>query len=140
MARKTCSEEFRRQAVELYESTPGATFRGIAADLGITRNTLKDWVTSRGRASTASARAGTNATTPRSAAGTAGSPRHAPPRRGSPQAELAALRARVAALESQHRLRATQRDILRQAAKYSAGETRWSAASSSSLITGTPSR
>ena len=53
MARKTYSEEFRRQAVELYESTPGATFRGIAADLGITRNTLKDWVTTRGRASTA---------------------------------------------------------------------------------------
>ena len=53
MARKTYSEEFRRQAVEFYESTPGATFRGIAADLGITRNTLKDWVTTRGRASTA---------------------------------------------------------------------------------------
>jgi transposase len=110
MARKTYSEQFRRQAVELYESTPGATFRGIAADLGITRNTLKDWVTSRGRASTA---------------GTAGSPRHAPPRPGSPQAELAALRARVAALESENTLLATERDILRQAAKYFAGETRW---------------
>src|SRR4051794_32414446 len=101
MARKTYSEQFRRQAVELYESTPGATFRGIAADLGITRNTLKDWVTSRGRASTASttasATASPNATTPSGSAGTAGSPRHAPPRPGSPQAELAALRARVAA-------------------------------------------
>ena len=42
MARKSYSEEFRRQPVELYEPTPGATFRGIAADLGITRNTLKD--------------------------------------------------------------------------------------------------
>jgi transposase len=125
MARKTYSEEFRRQAVELYESTPGATFRGIAADLGITRNTLKDWVTSRGRASTASTTASTNATTPSSSAGTAGSPRHAPPRPGSPQAELAALRARVAALESQNTLLATERDILRQAAKYFAGETRW---------------
>ena len=125
MARKTYSEEFRRQAVELYESTPGATFRGIAADLGITRNTLKDWVTSRGRASTASTTASTNATTPGSSAGTAGSPRHAPPRPGSPQAELAALRARVAALESQNTLLATERDILRQAAKYFAGETRW---------------
>jgi transposase len=121
MARKTYSEEFRRQAVELYESTPGATFRGIAADVGITRNTLKDWVTSRGRASTAS----TSATTPSSSAGTAGSPRHAPPRPGSPQAELAALRARVAALESENTLLATERDILRQAAKYFAGETRW---------------
>ena len=125
MARKTYSEEFRRQAVELYESTPGATFRGIAADLGITRNTLKDWVTSRGRASTASTTASTNATTPSSSAGTAGSPRHAPPRPGSPQAELAVLRARVQALESQNTLLATERDILRQAAKYFAGETRW---------------
>src|SRR3954468_17013248 len=125
MARKTYSEEFRRQAVELYESTPGATFRGIAADLGITRNTLKDWVTSRGRASTVSTTASTNATTPRSSAGTAGSPRHAPPRPGAPQAELAALRARVAALESENTLLATERDILRQAAKYFAGETRW---------------
>jgi transposase len=125
MARKTYSEEFRRQAVELYESTPGATFRGIAADLGITRNTLKDWVTSRGRASTASTTASTNARTPSSSAGTAGSPRHAPPRPGSPQAELAALRARVAALESENTLLATERDILRQAAKYFAGETRW---------------
>jgi transposase len=124
MARKTYSEQFRRQAVELYESTPGATFRGIAADLGITRNTLKDWVTSRGRAS-ASTTASTNATTPSSSAGTAGSPRHAPPRAGSPQAELAALRARVAALESENTLLATERDILRQAAKYFAGETRW---------------
>ena len=125
MARKTYSEEFRRQAVELYESTPGATFRGIAADLGITRNTLKDWVTSRGRASTASTTASTNATTPSSSAGTAGSPRHAPPRPGSPQAELAALRARVAALETENTLLASERDILRQAAKYFAGETRW---------------
>jgi transposase len=40
MARKTYSEEFRRQAVELYRSTPGATLRGIAIDLGITRGTL----------------------------------------------------------------------------------------------------
>ena len=40
MARKNYSEEFRRQAVDLYESTPGATLRGIAADLGIERDTL----------------------------------------------------------------------------------------------------
>src|SRR4051794_30229667 len=129
MARKTYSEEFRRQAVELYESTPGATFRGIAADLGITRNTLKDWVTTRGRASTAGPTAATmasaNGTTPSSSAVTAGLPRQAPLRPGSPQAELAALRARVAALESQNTLLATERDILRQAAKYFAGETRW---------------
>ncbi len=116
MARKTYSEEFRRQAVELYESTPGATFRGIAADLGITRNTLKDWVAARGRASTAGT---TDAAAPAAGGGTAR------PRPGSSQAELAALRAQVAALETENTLLATERDILRQAAKYFAGETRW---------------
>src|SRR3982750_1219206 len=44
MARKNYSEEFRRQAVELYESTPGATVRGIAADLGVERGTLRHWL------------------------------------------------------------------------------------------------
>jgi transposase-like protein len=44
MARKNYTEEFRRQAVDLYRSTPGATLRGIAADLGISRHTLQVWV------------------------------------------------------------------------------------------------
>ena len=44
MARKNYTDESRRQAVDLYRSTPGATLRGIAADLGISRHTLHDWV------------------------------------------------------------------------------------------------
>ena len=44
MAKKNYSEEFRRQAVDLYESTPGATVRGIADDLGIVRGTLRHWL------------------------------------------------------------------------------------------------
>ena len=32
MARKSYSEEFRHQAVDLYETTPGATLRGIVRD------------------------------------------------------------------------------------------------------------
>lgn len=44
MARKNYSDEFRRQAVDLYESTPGATVRGIAADLGVERGTLRHWL------------------------------------------------------------------------------------------------
>jgi transposase len=44
MARKNYTDEFRRQAVDLYRSTPGATLRGIAADLGISRHTLNEWV------------------------------------------------------------------------------------------------
>ena len=41
MARKNYSDAFRRQAVDLYESTPGATVRGIADDLGVERGTLR---------------------------------------------------------------------------------------------------
>ena len=53
-------------------------------------------------------------------------------RPGSAAAELAALRARVAALDTENAElmveqsnSATDRDILRQAAKYFAGETNW---------------
>lgn len=35
MARKNYTDEFRRRAVDLYESTPGATLKAIAVDLGI---------------------------------------------------------------------------------------------------------
>jgi transposase len=41
MVRKHYTDEFRRQAVDLYESTPGATVRGIADDLGVERGTLR---------------------------------------------------------------------------------------------------
>ena len=44
VARKTYSEEFRRDAVELYRSTPGATVVGIAGDLGIMDSTLSGWL------------------------------------------------------------------------------------------------
>ena len=53
MARKNYSDEFRRQAVDLYESTPDATLKGIAADLGVSRGTLADWVRAFGTGSTA---------------------------------------------------------------------------------------
>ena len=46
-------------------------------------------------------------------------------RAGAADAELAALQARVAALETENTLLGTERDILRQAAKYFAGETHW---------------
>ena len=44
MARKSYTDEFRRQVVDLYESTPGATLKGIAEDLGIGGGTLQGWV------------------------------------------------------------------------------------------------
>jgi transposase len=41
---RSAPEEFRRQAVDFYESTPGATVRGVAEDLGIVRGTLRGWL------------------------------------------------------------------------------------------------
>ena len=42
MARKNYTDEFRQRAVDLYESTPGSTLKGIAGDLGISRGALKE--------------------------------------------------------------------------------------------------
>ena len=121
MARKNYTQEFRRQAVDLYRSTPGVTLRGIAADLGISRGTLQVWVHA----------LDPDPTNPSSEPSFV--PRSEPPERqgrragrpGSAAAELAALRARVAALETENVKLETERDILRQAAKYFAGETNW---------------
>lgn len=44
MAMKDYSDEFKADAVALYESTPGATYKSIAVDLGINRATLREWV------------------------------------------------------------------------------------------------
>ncbi|WP_329449597.1 transposase [Streptomyces sp. NBC_01724] len=44
MAMKDYSDEFKADAVALYESTPGATYKSIAADLGVNRGTLREWV------------------------------------------------------------------------------------------------
>lgn len=44
MVKKNYSEGFCRQAVDLYESTPGTRVRGIAEDLGVVRGTLRGWL------------------------------------------------------------------------------------------------
>lgn len=123
MARKNYSGEFRRQAVELYESTPGATVKGIATDLGIERTTLRLWLDRLGT--------GTRTTTD---GATTGSPRPArtpPSRAGAPspaettEQRLARLEAENAALRAEKATLVTEREILRSAAKYFAGETNW---------------
>ncbi|MBB4794323.1 transposase-like protein [Streptomyces nodosus] len=43
MATKDHSDEFKADPVALYESTPGATHKGIATGLGINRATLRQW-------------------------------------------------------------------------------------------------
>ena len=120
MARKNYSEEFRRQAVDLYESTPGATVRGIAEDLGIVRGTLRHWLDVYGTGKKIAAD-GTLTVSPLKSKTTAS--RTDPEE--SPQAKIARLEARVAELERDHAKISAEREILQRAAKYFAGETRW---------------
>src|SRR5919202_1370210 len=48
VVRKVYSEEFRRDAVELYRTTEGSTVASIAADLGIMDTTLSSWLKAAG--------------------------------------------------------------------------------------------
>ena len=121
MARKNYSEQFRRQAVDLYESTPGATLKGIAADLGVERATLKRWVDQYGTGKQTTAD-GTTTTRRASSQGSGSQPPSGPE---TPEQKIARLEAENAALRAEKTKLSTEREILRQAAKYFAGETRW---------------
>ncbi|MFI1184482.1 transposase [Streptomyces sp. NPDC020799] len=102
--------EFKADAVVLYRSRPGATIKSVAADLGVNTERLRNWIRAAdGR------RPGSHSAT-----------RTAVP--ASDSAEVTALRKRVGELGE-------ERDILREAARYSATETRWWTASSSLKIT-----
>ncbi|MFF0087672.1 IS3 family transposase [Streptomyces canus] len=110
MAMKDYSDEFKAYAVALYESTPGAIYKSIAADLGINRATLREWVLrdrERRGVTSSSAKPGAQ-------------PRQAVPS-VDPDERVRQLEARVAELEASERKLATERDILRKAAKYFAG-------------------
>jgi transposase len=106
MVNKHYPPEFRADAVALYRSRPGATYASIADDLGVNRETLRSWVRlddeRRGGAGPRPAR-------PAAVTGEAS---------GTAEQENAELRRRVRELEE-------ERDILRKAARYFAGETRW---------------
>ncbi|MDO8384376.1 MULTISPECIES: IS3 family transposase [Microbacterium] len=118
MVRKNYSDGFRRQAVDLYESTPGATVRGIAADLGIERGTLRLWLERHGTGRKTAAD-GTAARSPFKASAT--SPTADAGADETPAQRIARLEGRVAQLEVEQVKLVTEREILRQAAKYFAG-------------------
>jgi transposase len=103
MVNKHYPAEFKADAVTLYRSRPGATIAQIADDLGVNRETLRSWVRLDDQRR-----------------GEAGRPTTAarPQPAGTVEEENAALRRRVRELEE-------ERDILRKAARYFAGETRW---------------
>ncbi|ORB84638.1 transposase [Mycobacterium kansasii] len=110
MARKNYPDEFKRDAVALYRDTEGATITQIAEELGVSGVTLSAWCKAAGvpirhrnpSAATAPAHGGE-----------------------TPEQELARLRAENKALRATEARLSTERDILRSAAKYFAGETNW---------------
>jgi transposase len=103
MVMKHYPPEFKADAVALYRSRPDATIKSVADDLGVNPETLRNWIRlADGR------RSGPAVVRPDQAA----------PAVGSVEAENAGLRRRVRELEE-------ERDILRKAARYFAGETRW---------------
>ncbi|WP_100205721.1 IS3 family transposase [Kocuria sp. KSNUG] len=118
MARKNYSEEFRRQAVDLYESTPGATVRGIAEDLGIVRGTLRHWLEVYGTGKKTAAD-GTLTSSPLQSKPSPTSPTG--PAGETPEQKIARLEARVNELEVETTKLTTEREILQRAAKYFAG-------------------
>ena len=110
MARKNYPDEFKRDAVALYRDTEGARITVIAAELGVSEATLSAWckvagVPIRHRKPTAAVRLAHGIE--------------------SAEQELARLRAQVKDLQADKTRLATERDILRSAAKYFAGETNW---------------
>lgn len=115
MARKNYSEEFRRQAVDLYKSTPGATVRGIADDLGVERGTLRHWLSlyETGKKTAAD---GTLTTSPLKPVQPA--PSAPAPREETDEQRIVRLEARVSELEAERTKLTTEREILRSAAKY----------------------
>ncbi len=98
---KNYPPQFKADAVALYESRPEATIRSVAADLGINPETLRNWVRAAGASRPRGRRAEAFVEPPTAL-----------------EAENAALRKKIRALEE-------EREILRKAAKYFAGETRW---------------
>ncbi len=98
---KNYPPQFEADAVALYESRPEATIRQVAADLGINPETLRNWVRVAGASRPRGRWAEVSAEPPTPL-----------------EAENAALRKTVRELEE-------EREILRKAAKYFAGETRW---------------
>ena len=96
--------------------------RGIAEDLGIERGTLRHWLERYGTGKKTAAD-GTLTRSPLLA-----QPRRVPAGEAvdeTPEQQAARLQARVAQLEAENAKLTTEREILRSAAKYFAGETNW---------------
>ncbi|OEJ56702.1 transposase [Streptomyces agglomeratus] len=114
MVMRVYSPEFKADAVALYLSDPSHTFEGIGKDLGISRETLRNWV----RAERALRGGGSTTSTETAQV-------DSPPMAEELQAENEALRQELAAARKEMQKLAIERDILRKATKFFAQEMTW---------------
>lgn len=115
MVMKVYSPEFKADAVALYLSDPSHTFESVGRDLGISRETLRNWVRAeRARRGDSGTRSRSTKDVPVSEA-----------TKEELEAEVAALRAELKAVRKENQKLATERDILRKATKFFAQEMNW---------------
>ncbi|WP_374114769.1 transposase [Streptomyces cellostaticus] len=115
MVMKVCSPDFKADAVALYLSDPSHTFEGIGKDLGISWETLRNWVRAE------RARRGERGTTSINT-------KEFPVSEATKQeleAEIAALRAELKTVRKENQKLTTERDILRKATEFFATEMNW---------------
>jgi len=118
MVMKVYSPEFKADAVALYLSDPDHTYEGVGKDLGVSRETLRNWVrTHRALVGEKPATTNTGMKDGRTMAKAA--------TREEMEAELASLRAELKQARKENQKLATERDILRKATKFFASEMTW---------------
>lgn len=127
MVGKPYPPEFRADAVALYLSDPAHTMNGVARDLGISRQLLHQWVngaagvevpnTSGGKTTRTTRTKRTNRKPMSDSTDTTD--------RDRLDAQLQALQRELAEVRKENAKLATERDILRAAAKFFAQEMTW---------------
>ena len=103
MPRKVYSDQFKRDAVAMYENDPHLSLKAAAEDLGIYRTTLRTWVDTYGT----------------------GAKTQSPPVAHADRAKQLTDAEKIRQLQQENARLKEERDILRKAAKYFMEETNW---------------
>ena len=117
MVMKAYSSEFKADAVALYLSDPDHTYSSVGQDLGISRETLRN------RVRATRARGDVRSTTGKNVTSTTTETHEAS--RDDLEDRIHALEAEVRAVRKENATLALERDILRKATKFFAGEMNW---------------
>lgn len=112
MVMKVYSAEFKKDAVALFHSDPALTIAQVARDLGVNAETLRNWIRA-DRVRAGGGRTDTKDAEVREAS------------REELEREIVALRRENAGLRKDNATLGTERDILRKATKFFAGEMNW---------------